>query len=172
MDLRVQKTEHSIREEYVKLREKKLPEKITVKELCEKAMINKATFYLHYKSIYELSEALEDELIESCFATIPDEDIRYVEKVVIAFYNGFAAKRDLFRTLFSGSRIEFAAKKTDAFLKERIYRANPALVNDLDFNIRFTAVMYGCFYAYSRYKDADTEVLAACLAKFARQGLS
>ncbi len=172
MDLRVQKTKRSIREEYIRLRAKKPPEKIAVKELCEKAMINKATFYLHYKSIYDLAEAVENELIESCFATIPDEDIRNAEKVVIAFYNGFAAKRDLFRILFSGNRIESAAEKTDLFLKKRIYRTNPQLADDLDFNIRFTAVMYGCFYAYSRYKDEDTNRLASCLSRFAKMGLS
>ena len=36
-------------------------EKITVKELCEKAMINRRTFYLHYESIDDiLNEVLSE----------------------------------------------------------------------------------------------------------------
>ncbi|EKC69722.1 TetR family HTH transcriptional regulator [human gut metagenome] len=37
-------------------------EKITVKELCESARINKSTFYAHYKDIYDLSDAMEEEV--------------------------------------------------------------------------------------------------------------
>ena len=59
MDLRVQKTQRSIINALIELRSKKNLEKITVKELAERAEINKATFYQHYKDIYDLSEQLE-----------------------------------------------------------------------------------------------------------------
>lgn len=35
--------------------------KITVKTICEKADINRGTYYLHYKDIYDLAEKLEIE---------------------------------------------------------------------------------------------------------------
>lgn len=34
---------------------------ITVKELCETADINRGTFYLHYKDVFDMLEKLEDE---------------------------------------------------------------------------------------------------------------
>ena len=46
MDLRVKKTRRSIINAFLMLRANKPLEKITVKELAELAMINKATFYL------------------------------------------------------------------------------------------------------------------------------
>lgn len=37
---------------------------ITVKELCESVDINRGTFYLHYKDIYDMLEQTEQELLE------------------------------------------------------------------------------------------------------------
>ena len=45
MDLRVKKTTKSIKDAFYELRKKKEVGKISVKELSEVAMINKATFY-------------------------------------------------------------------------------------------------------------------------------
>ena len=55
MDLRIQKTRNSIINAFLELRSRKPIEKITVTELAELAVINKATFYKHYKDIYDLS---------------------------------------------------------------------------------------------------------------------
>ena len=63
MDLRIEKTRQSIINAFIALRSGKPLEKITVKELCEKAMINKSTFYFHYADIYELSDFLETEIV-------------------------------------------------------------------------------------------------------------
>ena len=69
MDLRIEKTRQSIVNAFLALRSGKPLEKITVKELCEKAMINKSTFYFHYADIYELSAYLSrDALIQTLFS--------------------------------------------------------------------------------------------------------
>lgn len=171
MDLRVKKTQKSIRDAFISIRAHKSLDKISVKELCEKAMINKATFYLHYKSIYDLSEALENELIEDCFLSVEDADIMQTDKVVFEFYRSFSANSRLFRILFSDSRIQYAVVKADAFLKERIYSAHPDKKNDLEFNVRLTALTYGCFYAYLNYKDDDLSKIIPMLASFAKKSL-
>ena len=63
MDLRQQRTRRSIVNAFLALRSEKPIETITVRELTERAQIHKATFYLHYHDIYDLSEALEWEVI-------------------------------------------------------------------------------------------------------------
>ena len=65
MDLRVEKTRRSIINGFLELRARKPLEKIRVRELCEKAQINKSTFYDHYRDVYDLAEQLEDEAIRS-----------------------------------------------------------------------------------------------------------
>ena len=64
MDLRVIKTKKNIRDTFVELRKKHSLDEIKVNMLCEKAMINKTTFYNHYQDIYALSEELESSAVD------------------------------------------------------------------------------------------------------------
>ena len=76
MDIRIERTRRSIINAFLQLRSRKSLEKITVKELAALAEINKATFYLHYHDVYDLSENLEREAVQSTLRSIPHpEDI-------------------------------------------------------------------------------------------------
>ncbi|HIS25724.1 MAG TPA: TetR/AcrR family transcriptional regulator [Candidatus Pullilachnospira intestinigallinarum] len=70
MDKKVAKTKKSIINAFLELRSKKALEKITVRELCEKAEINKSTFYTHFKDIYDLSEYLETQLVDQVVCSL------------------------------------------------------------------------------------------------------
>ena len=59
MDLRQKKTLRAITQAFYALRKQKKLEAITVTELCAQAEISKATFYLHYRDIFDLSEKLQ-----------------------------------------------------------------------------------------------------------------
>lgn len=61
---------------------------ITVKELCDKANLNRKTFYLHYKQVDELFSEIQHESIEEFFNSIKGLDIfKDVEDVIMAFFN-------------------------------------------------------------------------------------
>lgn len=53
VDLRIQKTYHLLHHAFTELMEEKGFEDFTVGELCEKAMIRRATFYKHFSDKYE-----------------------------------------------------------------------------------------------------------------------
>ena len=53
LDLRIEKTYLALHLAFTSLLEEKLFENITVHELCEKAMIRRATFYKHFADKYE-----------------------------------------------------------------------------------------------------------------------
>lgn len=63
-------TQRVIKESLLKLLAKKPIKKITVKEICELAQINRATFYLHYQDPYDLFEQIENELFEDLSSTV------------------------------------------------------------------------------------------------------
>ena len=75
MDLRIIKTKKSIREAFLELRKKYSIDEIKVTMLCEKAIVNKTTFYNHYQDIYELSEELEEECLQNFFQNFQDIDL-------------------------------------------------------------------------------------------------
>lgn len=64
MDMRVVKTRRAIRNALIELAEEKDVEKITVKELCERAEISKPAFYSHYGNIYDVVDEIENEVVQ------------------------------------------------------------------------------------------------------------
>ncbi len=73
-DLRVVKTKRAIRAAFLNLRRHQPLEKVTVLDICRDALINKSTFYHHYRDVFELSDHLEDDVLDSCFATFEHRD--------------------------------------------------------------------------------------------------
>lgn len=62
-DRRVKYTKMVLRESLIKLLQKKPISRITVKELCDLADINRATFYTHYADQFDLLRKISDEFI-------------------------------------------------------------------------------------------------------------
>ncbi len=60
MDARQARTEHAIREAFLALRSELPLEKVSVTGLVRRAGIGKATFYLHYRDVYDLSQRLDN----------------------------------------------------------------------------------------------------------------
>ncbi len=63
-DIRVKRTKKLIRHGLAEISKSKSITKISVKELTDFVEINRGTFYLHYKDIADLVDALENELYE------------------------------------------------------------------------------------------------------------
>ncbi len=105
-DLRVVKTIEAIKTNFEELICEKDYEKITVKELCDRARINKKTFYHYYPALddllaelqYEISSAYIDKIKDF---RLPDE----IRKVNRAFFEFSCAQGKVFEkiTCSSGS---------------------------------------------------------------------
>lgn len=63
MDIRVKKTKRAIQKAFIELLREKPYEKITVREVAERAEINKTTFYAHYETLNALTAELEQQTI-------------------------------------------------------------------------------------------------------------
>lgn len=64
MDRRIRKTKQQLRQSVTILLKQKRIQDITVRELAELADINRGTFYLHYRDVYDLLNQIEDELLD------------------------------------------------------------------------------------------------------------
>ena len=73
---------------FVELKKEKPTEKISVTELCQKAEINRSTFYRNYYDIFDLEEKLEEYCVNSILSFCAslgfgfDESIRDEEKIL------------------------------------------------------------------------------------------
>lgn len=94
MDLRIQKTYMALTSTFFKLLEEKRFEDITVNELCDRAMIRRATFYKHFGDKYEfftfvireIQAEFDQEIAGSLDTDMPiDFYITIVRRVIIFF---------------------------------------------------------------------------------------
>ncbi len=164
MDLRIERTRRNIINAFIQLRAKKPIEKITVTELAKTAAINKATFYLHYKDIYDLSDRLEDEILTKALSDVPTDAL--FQDGAIHLTEALATQGTLFNTLFSGSRADMAVHKLDHTIKERVFAQRPEWRENLAVNIKLTALIYGGFHAYFRYQREDFNTVVSALNDF------
>lgn len=80
---RVTETKERIKQAFFELYEHKKIEQISIKEITEKAKLNRGTFYVYYKDIYDLLEKVEDELIEEQSARIKETAAMLLHEVDI-----------------------------------------------------------------------------------------
>lgn len=74
-DRRIRKTTTQLKKGLMELLKKKKIEDITVQELVDEVDINRSTFYLHYKDIYDLLEQIESEYFENFNAFMESHDV-------------------------------------------------------------------------------------------------
>lgn len=155
MDLREKKTKRNINNAFLEIRSKKPLERITVKELCEKAEISKATFYLHYKDIYDLSDTLQLNTIKEIMTHISDvKDMIYDPcKSSREMIEGFYANRSIVNILFSGSQFSKLPETIEREIKNVLFSEFPDLKNDVYANVRITYQLMGSFYAFYEYEN-------------------
>lgn len=102
MDRRKRKTETAFKEALFHFLEKKELNRITVRELCEYADMNRGTFYLHYLDIYDLMERTEQEMIDAVF-NVPTDDLRTAEESVYAAFRYVREHKTEYRIMFSAN---------------------------------------------------------------------
>lgn len=163
--MRVKRTKKNIKESFYQLRKKKPLEKISVKELSEIAMINKATFYLHYRDVYDLSDQLESELIDAIIDSVRHYDLRKGKTEIILF------AKDLSRSIVSHSKeigTLFAGYDNNRFinnledrLKEYVFMTFPNIPNNNEINTLLTLFIQGTYHVHIRNTTTDPEVLIA-----------
>lgn len=75
-DLRVRRTKKLLNESLIMIMQKKPFEKITVKDICDDAMVHRTTFYMHFEDKYDLLRYCMNEL-ESPFNSVDIDELSY-----------------------------------------------------------------------------------------------
>lgn len=70
-DRRVRKTKKLLENALAELLSEKPLKSITVREIAERADINRGTFYLHYKDVYDMAEKIQNEIFGKFTRSFP-----------------------------------------------------------------------------------------------------
>lgn len=174
MDIRVEKTKQGIVNAFIELRSHKEIERITVKELCEKAQINKSTFYSHYHDIYDLTDKLETEIVSSILENFnhPENLIQNPAEFTVELFAGYQAKDALINTIFSGNRSKYLVQKIEKALKDFVFNAYPEYRHNPQINIMLSYILYGGYYAFYENRMYGDSLTIRSIASLTDQSTS
>ena len=159
-DARVRYTQRVLKESFLSLLRDKPVNKITVKEVCELAELNRATFYAHYSDCFALMDRIEQELLdafEQSLRLIGDFD---VSALISAIYTMVEQHEEACRVLiFNGASpsilgrmIDLAKEDSISSWKQQLRHASDAELEMLYIHLSngLMNVVLGGYDKYSR----------------------
>lgn len=141
---------------FLEMRASRPLEKIMVTELCEKADVHKSTFYAYYRDIYDLSDHLEEDVLQRILDSLPDAEMIHTDPALFTRHllHAYQANRPLISILFADSRMSLLPEKIERSIKQLYYSLYPEARNDAATDVILTYKIYGACYAFFR-NDAN-----------------
>lgn len=147
VDLRIKRTQKAIKESFFALIEEKDFEHISVKDITERAMISRNTFYLHYEDKYDLLNKICDELMRKLFFGVGKQlrreqmlqiDIDSAARIMKIGADIIEEDKNAYKILLTSSGSDLLTKK----IRDIIRRALDLIKDDIDgisdFSIEYT----------------------------------
>ena len=100
MDRRTKYTQSIIKESFINLLKNKDIKKITVSEICQKADINRATFYRYYLDVYDLLDKIEEDFVNELKLASVDKINYTVGTFAKDLLTTFTKNKDLAKILY------------------------------------------------------------------------
>ena len=161
-DARIRYTQRILKESFLKLLKQKPVNKITVKEVCELAELNRATFYAHYSDCFALLENIEQELLKAFRESLKLVDSLDVTALIEAIYPMVEQHEDACRVLiFQGESTSVLQKMIDLARKESIVYWKQKLrhATDAEMEMLYTHLSNGLMHVvvggYDKYSREE-----------------
>lgn len=164
-DRRVRRTKKALRKSFAELLTQKNVRHISVQELTDHADINRATFYLHYKDIYELQQQIEDEVVQEINAILeqymPGREGESPYRLFVALLTYIQDNAALCKTLLGkNSSHTFLNKMCVIVEKHCLYNwLNHFRVNNntRELNYFSSFIVYGYVAAIAKWVESDMQ---------------
>lgn len=149
-DRRVRRTRKLLLQALTRLMEEKPVKEITVKELTDLADMNRGTFYLYYKDIFDMVEKIEDGMFEGLekIAAVHEEDAarQQTGPILQDLFHFVAENQEIVRVLLSPHGDMSFLHRLFEVIREKCltdFAAADAIREEEAFDDRFSFVVYG-----------------------------
>ena len=175
-DARVRYTQKILKESLLKFLKEKPINKITVKEVCDLAELNRATFYSHYSDCFALLESIENELVEAFGQCLVLEKSFNASSMIEAFYGIVQNNREACDVLIFGNpgspvlqrMIALARESSIAYWKRELPKATEA-----DLDLLYTHLSNGLLHVFVEgYDKYDMETIIAFVNRMVKSSLA
>lgn len=161
-DRRVMRTKALLIHSLSTLMKQKNIKDITVKELCELADINRGTFYLHYKDIYDMLASIEQELSDKFIQIFQKYNAETTKDfpypLFLDIFELVSDNAELFRVLIGpNGDISFIMKIHQLYdihcIQTEISKLSPAISMNYEYYGNF--ILYGCVGLIEQWLSSD-----------------
>ena len=181
-DRRVRRTKKLLTQALTELLQKKQVNEITVKELTDLADMNRGTFYMYYKDIFDMLEKIEDELFQKLDVIAQSHEhgdpTQQVKPILLDLFRFIEENQEMCRVLLSpNGDMNFLHRLYEA-IRERsleIWKDQMGSLGEEEFDYRYSFVIFGCagmIRAWVNRSCQETDMQMAELAdRMIRRGI-
>ena len=181
-DRRVRRTKKLLTQALTELLQKKQVNKITVKELTDLADMNRGTFYMYYRDIFDMLEKIEDELFQKLDVIAQSHEhgdpTQQVKPILLDLFRFIEENQEMCRVLLSpNGDMNFLHRLYEA-IRERsleIWKDQMGSLGEKEFDYRYSFVIFGCagmIRAWVNRSCQETDMQMAELAdRMIRRGI-
>ncbi len=125
IDRRVRKTKRQLQSGLIQLLQEKSIQKITVRELSDLVDINRGTFYLHYKDVFDMLDQIENKLAEDFLEILNHYPSLIVKSnllpLLVEVFSYIASNEGMMRVVFLKSSDDLFLDRLKNIAKERVF---------------------------------------------------
>lgn len=150
-DRRVRRTKKLLTQALTQLLQQKQVNEITVKELTDLADMNRGTFYLYYKDIFDMLEKIEDELFENLngIIALPEntEVSEQARPILRDLFTFIEDNQEMCRVLLSPNGDMNFLHRLNEVMRERclhLYKSAEPKGSVDEFDYHYSFIVFGC----------------------------
>ncbi len=174
-DARVRYTQKILKESLLKFLKEKPINKITVKEVCDRAELNRATFYSHYSDCFSLLESIENELVDAFGQALILERSFRVSSMIEAFYGIVENNRDACDVLIFGNMSSTVLRRMISLARDRSlahWRQQLPKATENDLDLLYTHLSNGLMHVFVEgYVKYDKKTITVFVNRMLRNSL-
>lgn len=175
-DARVRYTQKVLKESLLKFLKEKPINKITVKEVCDLAELNRATFYSHYNDCFALLDSIETELVEAFGQSLVHEKSFSVTSMIEAFYGIIENNREACSVLIIGHPGSPVLQRMIALARDNsidCWRKELPKATEADLDLLYTHLSNGLLHVFVEGCDKyDKETIIEFVNRMVKSSLT
>ena len=172
-DRRVRRTKKLLTQALTQLLQEKQINEITVKELTDLADMNRGTFYMYYKDIFDMLEKIEDGLFEALeeivFLHEHDDVSQQTKPILLDLLRFIEENQEICRVLLSPHGDINFLHRLNQVVREKCLQMwpNKEDKNDATFEYHYSFVVYGCVGVFRAWLNSECQEPAEKMAEMA-----
>ena len=172
-DRRVRRTKKLLTQALTQLLQEKQINEITVKELTDLADMNRGTFYLYYKDIFDMLEKIEDGLFEALDEIVSlhehDDVSHQTTPILLDLFHFIEENQEMCRVLLSPHGDMNFLHRLNQVVREKCLQMwpNEEDKKDATFEYHYSFVVYGCVGVFRAWLNGNCQEPAEKMAEMA-----